>query len=94
MQVLEEEPNKNYFGLLWVIPKILNAVWELVRSFTIPLVDGEDYRETWFMKILRLIGMVLPGISADAIQDYVNLTRLGTLPAYAKLQNPQDSKDD
>lgn len=94
MQVLEEEPNKNYFNLLWVIPKNLNAVWELIRSFIIPFVDGKDYREVWFMKLLRLVGLIVPGLSAHLTQDYVNLTRLGTMPATLKLQNPQDSKAD
>ncbi|XP_028806947.1 uncharacterized protein LOC114761690 [Neltuma alba] len=93
-QVLEEEPNKNYFSLLWAIPKNINAAWELVRGFIIPFVEGEDYRETWLMKILRLIGLIFPGLSAHVIQDYVNLTRLGTLAASTKLQNPQAAKDE
>ncbi|KAK4277474.1 hypothetical protein QN277_015470 [Acacia crassicarpa] len=93
-QVLEEEPNKNYFSLLWAIPKNLNAVWELVRSFIIPLVEGGDYRESWLMKIFRLIGLIFPGLSAHVIQDYVNLTRLGTLAASTKLTNTQHPKDE
>ncbi|MCI30247.1 feruloyl esterase A, partial [Trifolium medium] len=39
-QTLEEEPNKNYFSVFWVIPKILNAVWEVIRGFLLPLVAG------------------------------------------------------
>ncbi|XP_059285812.1 triacylglycerol lipase OBL1-like [Lycium ferocissimum] len=31
-KVLEEEPNKNYFSLLWVLPKVLNVAFELIRS--------------------------------------------------------------
>lgn len=93
-QVLEEEPNKNYFSLLWVIPKNLNAAWELVRGFMIPFVEGDDYREGWLMKIFRLVGLIVPGLSAHLTQDYVNLTRLGTLPASTKFQNVQDSKDE
>ena len=78
-QVLEEEPNKNYFSLLWFIPKRLNAVWELIRSFILPWVKGSEYKEGWFMRFWRLVGLVIPGLGAHAPQDYVNLTRLGTL---------------
>ncbi|PRQ27699.1 putative triacylglycerol lipase [Rosa chinensis] len=47
VKVLKEEPNKNYLSLLWFIPKRLNAVWELLRSFILPLVRGSDYKEGW-----------------------------------------------
>ncbi|KAL2242086.1 UNVERIFIED_CONTAM: putative feruloyl esterase A [Sesamum indicum] len=46
-QVLEEEPNKNYFSVLYVVPKILNAVYELIRSFILPWRKGEEYKEGW-----------------------------------------------
>ncbi|OAY22938.1 triacylglycerol lipase OBL1 [Manihot esculenta] len=79
-KVLWEEPNKNYFNLFWVIPKNLNAVWELIRSFIIPCVKGRNYREGWFMKLFRIIGLVIPGLSAHVLQDYNNSARLGSLP--------------
>lgn len=94
LQVVEEEPNKNYFNLLWVIPKYLNAGWELIRSFIIPFIAGKDYREVWFMKLMRLVGLIVPGLSDHLPLDYVNLCRLGTLPSTVKLQNPPDSKAD
>ena len=78
-QVLEEEPNKNYFSLLWFIPNRLNAVWELIRSFILPLVKGSEYKESWWMTFWRLVGLILPGFTDHLLQDYVNLTRLGTL---------------
>ncbi|KAG4962468.1 hypothetical protein JHK82_039157 [Glycine max] len=93
-QVLEEEPNKNYFSLFWVIPKILNAVWELIRGFLIPFIEGRDYIQNWFMTIFRLVGLIIPGLPAHLPTDYVNVTRLGSLNKSLELQNSQDSKAD
>ncbi|KAK7376905.1 hypothetical protein VNO80_02324 [Phaseolus coccineus] len=93
-QVLEEEPNRNYFSLFWVIPKIINAVWELIRGFLIPFVEGGGYNQNWFMTIIRIVGLIIPGIPAHLPPDYVNITRLGSLPEFLELQNSQDSKAD
>ncbi|RDX93601.1 Feruloyl esterase A, partial [Mucuna pruriens] len=93
-QVLEEEPNKNYFSLFWVIPKILNAVWELIRGFLMPFVYGKDYIQNWFMTMFRFVGLIIPGVSAHIPTDYVNVTRLGSLDEFLELQNSQDSKAD
>ncbi|KAL9359606.1 hypothetical protein Peur_047729 [Populus x canadensis] len=59
--VMPEEPNKNYFSLFFAIPKFLNAVWELIRSFMIPCIKG----------------LVIPGLSAQCPQDYTSSTRMG-----------------
>lgn len=88
MQVLLEESNKNYFSLLWVLPKILTALWELLRGFILPYKKGPEYRESWLLRLWRVIGLVLPGVSAHLLQDYVNSTRLGTLPLALRLPNP------
>ncbi|KAG6624643.1 triacylglycerol lipase OBL1-like [Carya illinoinensis] len=79
-KVLGEEPNKNYFSPLWVIPKYLNAVLELIRSFIIPYIGGSDYKENWLMKMYRVLGLIIPGLAEHSLQDYVNITRLGSLP--------------
>ncbi|XP_059637969.1 triacylglycerol lipase OBL1-like [Cornus florida] len=79
-KVVSEEPNKNYFSLLWVIPKILNSVWELIRSFIIPYIKGPDYKEGWFLRFVRVMGLAIPGLPAHGPEDYVNATRLDSLP--------------
>ncbi|KAF9599979.1 hypothetical protein IFM89_002014 [Coptis chinensis] len=89
--ILEEEPNKNYFSLIMILPKILNAVWELIRSLVIPYIKGPDYEEGWFMRTLQVAGIILPGLSAHAPVDYVNSTRLGSTILANELQNPTDS---
>lgn len=77
MQVLEEEPNKNYFSLIHIVPKILNAIYELIRSFILHRIKGEDYGEGWFMRLFRVTALIIPGLTDHFPVDYVNLTRLG-----------------
>ncbi|KAJ0262559.1 Alpha/beta-Hydrolases superfamily protein [Hirschfeldia incana] len=79
-KVEQEEPNKNYFNMLWAVPKIINAVWELLRSFIIPYWKGEEYREGWFLKCFRVVALFIPGLPAHAPNEYVNATLLGNLP--------------
>ncbi|EXC32850.1 hypothetical protein L484_009550 [Morus notabilis] len=86
-KVLEDAPDKNYFSLIWYFPKLLNALWELIRSFINPHKYGPDYKEGWFQILYRLFGILVPGLSAHGPQDYVNLTRLGSVPA---LNGPDD----
>ena len=91
---MREEPNKN-FSPLWVIPNHLNAVWEFIRSFIISYTEGRDYHEGWFLKLLRGIGLVMPGVSAHFPQDYVNATRLGSLASqFQDLTHQQGRKHD
>lgn len=88
-QVLEEEPDKNYFSPFGAIPRFVNAVWELLRSFVLPCVKGAEYSEGWFLKMIRWYGLILPGLSAHNPQDYVNLTRLGSDSLYLQLQQQE-----
>ncbi|XP_068342526.1 triacylglycerol lipase OBL1-like isoform X2 [Pyrus communis] len=82
---LEEAPNKNYFNLLFFIPMRLNALWELIRSFILPLIKGSEYKESWLMIMARFFGLIFPGLVAHAPQDYVNVTRLGSIPSHMPL---------
>ncbi|XP_010552522.1 PREDICTED: uncharacterized protein LOC104822858 isoform X2 [Tarenaya hassleriana] len=76
-QILEDAPNKNYFNVLRYIPMMLNAAWELTRSFIIQFWKGKDYKENWFMRLARVAGLIFPGIVNHFPPDYVNSTRLG-----------------
>ncbi|KAF6174991.1 hypothetical protein GIB67_026479 [Kingdonia uniflora] len=76
-QEVDEEPNKNYFGLWYLIPEYINAGWELIRGITMGYTHGEEYKEGWFRICVRVMGLVLPGISAHCPTDYINSVRLG-----------------
>ncbi|KAF5766292.1 putative triacylglycerol lipase [Helianthus annuus] len=85
-QVTSEEPNKNYFALSSMGQMYLNSVFELVRSVVLPFTCGKKYKEGIVQFGVRLIGLGLPGLSAHGLQDYVNLTRLGSPDLFSKLQ--------
>jgi len=81
--VLKEQPNKNYFSPLALIPKYLTATFEFIRSFVIGFVKGPDYNEGWLLRFARLFALIVPGLTPHCPQDYVNCTRLGNLIAIA-----------
>ncbi|XP_068660870.1 triacylglycerol lipase OBL1 [Aristolochia californica] len=76
-QCVDEEPNRNYFGIRHLIPDHLNAVWELIRALTMSYTYGPEYKEGWFEILLRILGLAMPGISAHSPTNYVNSIRLG-----------------
>lgn len=78
LQVLPEEPNKNYFSVLAIIPMFANAIWELLRSFIMYYKNGPEYVETYTCRGWRVIGLLIAGLPAHGPPDYVNITRLGS----------------
>ncbi|KMT04710.1 hypothetical protein BVRB_7g168920 [Beta vulgaris subsp. vulgaris] len=76
-QKVEEEPNKNFYGIRYLIPAHVNAAWELIRGLLMGYLYGVDYQEDWYSIFVRVVGLVLPGISAHSPRDYVNSVRLG-----------------
>lgn len=61
---------------------MMNAMWELIRSFIIPYWIGEEYREGWFLRCFRVVALLIPGFPAHFPNEYVNVTQLGDLPLY------------
>ncbi|KAI3521282.1 hypothetical protein L1887_10743 [Cichorium endivia] len=76
-QKVDEEPNRNDYGLWYLIPEHLNAVWELVRGMTMGMAYGPEYKETWVGIVMRMIGLAIPGLSAHGPPNYINSIRLG-----------------
>ncbi|CAK8544991.1 unnamed protein product [Lathyrus sativus] len=74
---MKEAPNRNFFGMRFILSQYLNAVWELIRCLTMGYVEGAEYKEGWFRILVRIIGLALPGFSAHCTTDYVNSIRLG-----------------
>ncbi|CBI21422.3 hypothetical protein VitviT2T_011034 [Vitis vinifera] len=87
-KIVAEEPNKNYFSPLMAMPKTLNAMRELIRSFTIARSKGKEYTEGWFLRFFRVLGLIVPGVSAHGPQDYVNSTRLGSPALFLPHHDP------
>lgn len=75
-QIVEEEPLKNYFDCSSVVRKRVNAIWEVVRSLILPRMFGPHYKEGLVLLMLRMIGILFPGLPDHGLQDYINATRL------------------
>ncbi|KAL3525687.1 hypothetical protein ACH5RR_014059 [Cinchona calisaya] len=82
-RIVDEVPNKNYFSIIWLIPMIINSIWELIRSFIIGLVWGSEYKETALMTLLRVLCLFFAGLPAHCPPDYVNSTRLASADLYS-----------
>ncbi|KAJ8755942.1 hypothetical protein K2173_024487 [Erythroxylum novogranatense] len=78
-QKVDEEPNRNFFGLRYLIPEYLNAAWELIQSLIMGYIYGPEYKEGWFSILFRVMGLAFPGISGHCLTNYINSVRLGRL---------------
>ncbi|KAI6695220.1 hypothetical protein NL676_022930 [Syzygium grande] len=74
-KIVRAEPSKNYFSPLLAILMKMNVWYKLMRSFMITRKKGPSYREGSLLRILRVIGLLIPGIPAHAPQDYINSAR-------------------
>ncbi|KAF3327464.1 Lipase [Carex littledalei] len=74
---MNEEPDRNFFGIKYIIPKYLIAVWEIIRGLCMGYIFGAEYKETWVSTFFTVLGLVMPGISAHCPTNYVNCVRLG-----------------
>ncbi|KAE8665772.1 Alpha/beta-Hydrolases superfamily protein, putative isoform 2 [Hibiscus syriacus] len=77
--IVKEVPYENYFSIWGGIAMLKNAIFELLRGFVMGRRYGEDYKESWLLFGMRMIGLLIPGLPAHCPQDYVNSTRLGTV---------------
>lgn len=84
---LEEEPNKNYFGVGRLLTMHLNALWEVVQGLVLmPGQHGDSFKETKLSVLFRLAGLVVPGAASHSPTNYVNSVRLGPLPLKERLK--------
>ncbi|KAL3646290.1 hypothetical protein CASFOL_011470 [Castilleja foliolosa] len=77
-KIVEDEPMKNYFEWGAIVSKRVDALWELVRSFLLARMFGQEYDEGLLLRMFRMTGLLCPGLPAHGIQDYINATRLAT----------------
>ncbi|KAH6803936.1 hypothetical protein C2S51_032183 [Perilla frutescens var. frutescens] len=77
-KIVKEEPLKNYFAWGSGATRRIDAMWEIVRSFFLPRMFGEDYKEGLVQLMFRMSGLVFPGLPDHGPRDYINATRLAT----------------
>ncbi|XP_071924960.1 triacylglycerol lipase OBL1-like [Coffea arabica] len=65
------------------IPSLHELEWLLDRMEGVYSFEKGGLREGWFGIFFRAVGLINPGLSNHGPQDYVNLTRLGTLSSLA-----------
>ncbi|MQL70915.1 hypothetical protein Taro_003274 [Colocasia esculenta] len=77
--VIVEERRKKRAWPVSMVAAYVNAIWEVGRSFVIGNVKGPEFREGWGVMVMRLTGLLVPGLPAHNPRDYVNSVMLGNL---------------
>ncbi|XWS29841.1 hypothetical protein CRYUN_Cryun24cG0064600 [Craigia yunnanensis] len=91
VQILPEEPDKNYISMFGWIGRFFNALLELLRSLYLPLLKGLDYRESLaLILMIRFPALLFPGVSDHNPLDYVNATRLGSIKIYEQVESSRN----
>ncbi|KAG6557341.1 hypothetical protein Mapa_001269 [Marchantia paleacea] len=84
-KTLAEAPNPNFFSLTSIVTDRVVALYELLRSPFFRWMYGPEYAETYATFIIRVLGILVPGISCHFLTNYVNAVRLGPSPLVAKI---------
>ncbi|CAH2046717.1 unnamed protein product [Thlaspi arvense] len=50
------------------------------KEFHHVLLEGDEYKEGWFLRCFRVVVLLIPGLPAHFPNEYVNVTLLGDLP--------------
>ena len=77
LHIMKHEPDPNYFAPSDIIPIYATGVWELIRSFLMKYMYGEEYEEGWLSVLSRVIGLLCPGVSDHLPTNYIDAVRLG-----------------
>ncbi|GLJ29406.1 hypothetical protein SUGI_0579730 [Cryptomeria japonica] len=73
---LAEIPNRN-FSLVFFVPLRITALWELLQCLVLHYREGKDFKETKLSIVCRILGILVPGLSAHSPVNYINALRLG-----------------
>ncbi|XP_043725654.1 triacylglycerol lipase OBL1-like [Telopea speciosissima] len=76
-QVLNEEPDENYFSPFYLLSKHFHALLDLSRALYIGIQHGKDYTESSTSILFRVFGLLVPGVASHSPRDCVNAARLG-----------------
>ncbi|KAL2620142.1 hypothetical protein R1flu_000347 [Riccia fluitans] len=92
--ILTEAPYPNYFSssIKIMVTQRLMALYEVYLSCFSGRIHGPDFRENYFLTGVRLMGLLIPGIAAHMMNNYVNAVRLGktSLTSTEKVQEFQE----
>ncbi|XP_002971442.2 uncharacterized protein LOC9640177 [Selaginella moellendorffii] len=77
LQILPDEPFRNFFSPVYMVLSRLYALFELVQSFFMSYRCGGEFSETRLSTVARIAGLLVPGIAGHSLVNYINCVRLG-----------------